>query len=103
MPARAASDRIFCSSTLSCIGSNLLNSGAIQIGATRLATTMNGTSAMAVYSHQRRGLFRSSRYGTHITSAPTLHATASHLTVSPYHLPIGWFDRPFACSRTTLV
>src|SRR5205809_6960392 len=95
-----ALDRIFCSSALSCLGSNLLNSGAIQIGATRLATTMNGTSAIAVYSHHRRGLLRNSRYGTHRTRAPTMQATANDFNVSPNHLPNVWFDRPYACCRT---
>ena len=40
---------------------------------------MNGTSAIAVYSHHRRGLLRRSRYGTHITSAPTMQATRQRL------------------------
>ena len=55
---------------------------------------MNGTSAIAVYNHHRRGLLRSSRYGTHMTSAPTMHATASDFNVSPNHLPNVWFDSP---------
>jgi len=77
MPARSASARIFVSSALSCIGSNLLKSGAIQMGATRLATTMNGMAAAAVYSHHRRGLLRSSRYGTHRNNPPATQVTAS--------------------------
>src|SRR5882724_6677813 len=100
MPARSASARIFASSALSCIGSNLLKSGAIQMGATRLPTMMNGTSARDVYSHQRLGLFLKSRYGTHRTSDPITQATPSDLRLSVNHFPKVWFERPYACSRT---
>ena len=85
MPARSASARILVSSALSCIGSNLLKSGAIQMGATRLATTMNGMDAAAVYSHHRRGLLRSSRYGTHRNNPPATQVTASVVSESVHH------------------
>src|SRR3954454_24485343 len=85
MPARSASARILVSRALSRIGSNLLNSGAIQIGAIRLATTMNGMAAAAVYSHQRRGLLRSRRYGTHTKSAPATQLTTSDVSESVHH------------------
>src|SRR5262245_65685667 len=85
MPARSASARIFASSALSRIGPNLLKSGAIQIGATRLATTMKAMAAEHVLSHHRRGLLRNIRYGTHSNSPQAMHVTASVVSVQLHH------------------
>ena len=47
--------------SLACIGPKWLKSGSIQSGVTKRRRTRSGTLARPVYSHQRRGLLRSSR------------------------------------------
>jgi len=65
-----------------------------QTGAMSSVNRRNGTAAMAVYSHHRRGLFRSSRYGTHKNSAPMIVPITRLLSASPTHLDCVWFERP---------
>jgi hypothetical protein len=50
-----------------------------------LATTLNRMAAAAVSSHHRRGLLRSSRYGTYRNSPPATQVTASVVSESVHH------------------
>jgi len=85
---------------LSFIGPNLLNSGSTNTGAAQITNTISGMVASALYSHQRRGVLRISRYGTHSTSGVKTSPSASAFSESPIHLPKVWFDSPYRCPRT---
>ena len=70
---------------MSFIGPNLLNSGAMKTGVTSSTSVKKGSVSAPVQSHQRVGLRASNRYGTQMTSAPTISPIASPLSWSPIH------------------
>src|SRR5262249_9774636 len=61
IPAPSADLKILPPSSLLFIGPNLLKSGSIQTGSTRIIRMRKGIASSPVYSHHLRGLFLSSR------------------------------------------